>query len=348
MAATTTEQNRKRKRAAVVLGGAALALLLLWAGRGRGPGRGGPGSGGPGSGGPGGGSDRGSGNADALALPAPKEVILWLRSGDRLELGGVATSLETALVRARAVGRATVYATGDARVGWIGKVLNELKAAQVSVGASADLWRAADYVEAHATATSLRPIEPRNAARRRSTLPRIVDVEAQTPAGYRWLRMNARGATVTPEGFAVTDEHEWAQSLAAAGAIEIKSEPRNAARRSALRAGTTHRASGANPSVPSEPVVLVREGTGWRQYFVISDERVAVVHMKPAYLGGWRFDHVDVQGEDDWPGMKRDAIVAWKFQSDDGLTRVAEDLGDFRERLLEVARVAAVAVGAQQ
>lgn len=52
---------------------------------------------------------------------------------------------------------------------------------------------------------------------------RIVNVEAATPAGYRWLKSNARGATVTPEGFfAVTDEHEWAQSLNAAGAIEIK------------------------------------------------------------------------------------------------------------------------------
>ena len=54
-------------------------------------------------------------------------------------------------------------------------------------------------------------------------LARIVNVEAKTPAGYRWLKINARGANVTPEGFfAVTDEHEWAQSLNAAGAIEIK------------------------------------------------------------------------------------------------------------------------------
>ena len=50
---------------------------------------------------------------------------------------------------------------------------------------------------------------------------RIVNVEASTPTGYRWLRINARGATLTPEGFAVTDEHEWAQSLNAAGAHEI-------------------------------------------------------------------------------------------------------------------------------
>ena len=52
---------------------------------------------------------------------------------------------------------------------------------------------------------------------------RIVNVEATTPTGYRWLRINARGATLTPEGFVVTDEHEWAQSLNAAGAHEISS-----------------------------------------------------------------------------------------------------------------------------
>jgi hypothetical protein len=71
---------------------------------------------------------------------------------------------------------------------------------------------------------------------------------------------------------------------------------------------------------------------------VIGDERVAIVHMTPALLGGWRFHRVEVQGKDEWPRMKRDAIVDWKFQADDGRTRVAEALGDFRERLLEVAR----------
>ena len=58
-------------------------------------------------------------------------------------------------------------------------------------------------------------------ATKRQKKARIVRVEAATPAGYRWLREHARGAAVTPEGFAVTDEHEWAQSLDAAGAIEI-------------------------------------------------------------------------------------------------------------------------------
>jgi hypothetical protein len=106
-----------------------------------------------------------------------------------------------------------------------------------------------------------------------------------------------------------------------------------------LRAGTTrHLTSGANPGGVTDPIVLVREGNGWRQYFVIGDERVAIVHMKPALLGGWRFHRVEVQGKHDWPRMKRDAIVEWKFHADDGRTRVAEGLGDFRERLLEVAR----------
>jgi hypothetical protein len=51
---------------------------------------------------------------------------------------------------------------------------------------------------------------------------RLVHVRAETPAGYRWLLAHVRGATATPEGFAVTDEEEWAQSLAAAGAFELR------------------------------------------------------------------------------------------------------------------------------
>lgn len=53
--------------------------------------------------------------------------------------------------------------------------------------------------------------------------PRIVHVEALTPAGYRWLRQHARGAACDPmdnkSPFVVTND--WAQSLAAAGAKEI-------------------------------------------------------------------------------------------------------------------------------
>ena len=51
---------------------------------------------------------------------------------------------------------------------------------------------------------------------------RLVQVRAETPAGYRWLLAHARGATSTLEGFAVTDEEEWSQSLAAADAFELK------------------------------------------------------------------------------------------------------------------------------
>jgi hypothetical protein len=46
----------------------------------------------------------------------------------------------------------------------------------------------------------------------------VHDVVAETPAGYRWLLPHVRGAIRTPEGFAVTNEEQWAESLAAAGA----------------------------------------------------------------------------------------------------------------------------------
>jgi hypothetical protein len=51
---------------------------------------------------------------------------------------------------------------------------------------------------------------------------RLVHIQAETPAGYRWLLAHMRGATATPEGFSVTDEEQWAQTLAASGAIELK------------------------------------------------------------------------------------------------------------------------------
>src|SRR5277367_5283054 len=91
----------------------------------------------------------------------------------------------------------------------------------------------------------------------------------------------------------------------------------------------------------STPAILVREGKGWRQYLVVDDGRVAIVDMAPALWGGWNFRRVDVQGEADWPNMKRDAIVRWKMDNDDGRTRVAgaADLSpsDFRAKLLDRA-----------
>lgn len=60
-----------------------------------------------------------------------------------------------------------------------------------------------------------------HATKRQKTRTRVTHVKAETPAGYRWLLAHARGAYATPEGFVVTDEHAWAQSLDSAGAIEI-------------------------------------------------------------------------------------------------------------------------------
>jgi hypothetical protein len=189
-AMATSEQSRTR--AAVVLGGAALALVLLLVGR-----RGGAGGGG--------GSDGGPGSADtgAAPLPAvpltPKEVQVWLRSGDRIELDGVASDLTTTIARARAVGRAHVRATGDARMGWIGTVINAMRVANVTVWADASLLHDAANVQARAEGVGLGPTEaPRNAAaRRRSALSKTktaaATLERQTagqPADppYAWQR----------------------------------------------------------------------------------------------------------------------------------------------------------------
>jgi len=90
--------------------------------------------------------------------------------------------------------------------------------------------------------------------------------------------------------------------------------------------------------VDTAPAILVREGKGWRQYMVVSDARVAIVHMTPALWEGWKFDRVEIQGPDDWGTLTRDQIVAWKFSGDDGLTKIAPDLGGFRDKLLERAK----------
>lgn len=89
-----------------------------------------------------------------------------------------------------------------------------------------------------------------------------------------------------------------------------------------------------------DPAILVAEGTmgahRWRQYFVITDRRCAIVEMTEALLAGWRFHRVTVQGEDDWTHLTRDQIVRWKL--DNGDYAVASDLGDFRATLIKVAQ----------
>jgi len=96
-------------------------------------------------------------------------------------------------------------------------------------------------------------------------------------------------------------------------------------------------------STEQDPAILVAEGTmgaaRWRQYFVITDRRCAIVEMTEALLCGWRFARVTVQGEEDWP-MPKAKIVQWKF--DNGDYAVAPDLGDFRNALLKVARDGAI------
>jgi hypothetical protein len=83
--------------------------------------------------------------------------------------------------------------------------------------------------------------------------------------------------------------------------------------------------------------ILMREGKDWRQYLLVGDERVLVVHMVPALWGGWKFQHVDKQFASDWPNMSRESIVAWKMRADDGLTSAAKLDDEFRERLIKYA-----------
>jgi len=51
--------------------------------------------------------------------------------------------------------------------------------------------------------------------------PRTVHVECSTPNNYRWLCLHARGATLTDDGFEVTNESDWAESLQAANGREV-------------------------------------------------------------------------------------------------------------------------------
>jgi hypothetical protein len=89
------------------------------------------------------------------------------------------------------------------------------------------------------------------------------------------------------------------------------------------------------------PTIMVREGTigkhAWKQFMVITDQRVALVEMTPAILG-WNIGKVTVQSGEDWASMDESAIVAWKLRNDDKSVVVApESLSDFLPKLLKVA-----------
>jgi len=195
----------------VVLGGTTLALMLLWAGRASGQGGGGAGPGRDGGAGSGGGDGNGSTTSvDATttpaALPTPSEVVVWIHADDRLALDGVATSLETTLVRARAVRRARVHASGSARVGWIGKVINELRAAQVAVLAEPGVLADADYVQAHAKALGRPPESGARNAAPRGSLPRYSERRGLWVGGdgrtlYTFTSTATGRAWVVPGGY---------------------------------------------------------------------------------------------------------------------------------------------------
>lgn len=108
----------------------------------------------------------------------------------------------------------------------------------------------------------------------------------------------------------------------------------------------------ATTKTTNEPTILMRAGDNgrgykWLQYMVITDNRVAIVHMRPALLAGWNLDRVDVQGDADWQGRSRDSIVAWKLHNDDGLTSIATDFAPgFLAKLLAFANGTTAAVAA--
>ena len=203
-----TANTQNRGRALVVLGGTTIALCLLLAGRRSGQGGKGDGSSSAGHGGKGDG--RSSAGIGASSAPAPQEVEVWLRSGDRLELDGISSDLETMLARARVVGRARVHATGDARVGWIGKVINALRAQHVSVFADDRMFREADLVQALAGLRSTSAPgsiqDVRNAgARRAGSLPRYDERKGLWRGGdsrtlYAFTSVRTRRTWVVPGG----------------------------------------------------------------------------------------------------------------------------------------------------
>jgi len=110
-----THKQNNTGRTIAVIGGGALLAWLLWRGRGRGKGS--------------------SGEGDHTSAP----VIVRVRGSDQIELDGVTSNLATMVARARAAGATRVFATGDARHGWIVQVIAALKAAGVAIDTAPSL-----------------------------------------------------------------------------------------------------------------------------------------------------------------------------------------------------------------
>jgi hypothetical protein len=85
--------------------------------------------------------------------------------------------------------------------------------------------------------------------------------------------------------------------------------------------------------------IMIREGkigaNPWRQYMVISDERVVIIDMLPM-LHGWNFGKCTVQCSEDWPNMKEAKIVDWKHRNDD-LAKVVSLPADVTARICQIA-----------
>ena len=114
-----TRKQNNTGRTIAVIGGGALLAWLLWRGRGKGKGKG------------------KSSGGDGGHNSAP--VIVRIRGSDPIELDGVSSDLATTVARARAAGATRVFATGDARHGWINQVIAALKAAGVAIDAAPSL-----------------------------------------------------------------------------------------------------------------------------------------------------------------------------------------------------------------
>lgn len=93
---------------------------------------------------------------------------------------------------------------------------------------------------------------------------------------------------------------------------------------------------------PNAPVILKREGVchgrKWLQFFIITDARRVVVEMEPALWDGWKFVSTRIEeGPDSWGTYKRDSIVHFMMESNDGLTVKAEISTEFHAKLLAKA-----------
>lgn len=103
----------------------------------------------------------------------------------------------------------------------------------------------------------------------------------------------------------------------------------------------------SNLTSTSSIVVLIREGSYgralgnvcWRQYLIVTDERVAIVDMVPA-MYGWNFGKVTVQDGDAWRGQDCDSILDWKRRAGDEPVLARID-GVDRAKLLALASVGA-------